>query len=82
MPHLSNSVLARRCKDGLKKFTNYRYHYPYKQILPPVLKNEVSRKGDSRGSMYSDDPVHSTFNYMVFFNLVLGWLRYRRSVEA
>lgn len=49
MPHLSNSVFARRCKDGLTKFTNYRYRYPYQLVLPPALKNEVSKKGDDRG---------------------------------
>lgn len=49
MPHLSNSVLARRCKDGFTKFTNYKYWYPYQTVLPAALKNEVSRKGDPRG---------------------------------
>ena len=52
MPHLTDRVFARRCKDGLKKFTNYRYQYPYQMVLPPVLKNEVSKKGDERGSTY------------------------------
>ena len=52
MPHISSSLLARRCKNGLTKFTNYRPVYPYQVLLPPALKDEVSRKGGERSSTY------------------------------
>jgi len=51
MPHLTNNLLRRRCRDGFRKFTNYKYWYPYQTVLPAALKNEVSKKGDPRGSM-------------------------------
>jgi len=34
----------------MRKFTNYKYWYPYQTLLPPELKNEVSRKREPRGS--------------------------------
>ena len=45
MPSLAAPLFAR---GVVKKWTNYKYVAPYKELLPPALKDEVSlsKKGD------------------------------------
>jgi len=38
----------RNLRDPMKKFTNYKSVYPYKQMLPAALNSEVSGKGGKR----------------------------------
>jgi hypothetical protein len=51
MTRLTGALFAgRNVRDPMQKFTNYRPVYPFKQVLPPVLRNEVSRKGEKQKS--------------------------------
>jgi len=42
----------RNVRDPMKKFTNYKYLYPYKQMLPAALNDSVSGKGEKRKQLY------------------------------
>lgn len=48
MPRLTEALHHRIHFDPMKKFTNYRSLYPYKQVLPAILGNGVSGRRDNK----------------------------------
>ena len=51
MTRLSD-MLLNRMGDPMKKFTNYRSRYPYKQVLPAALSDEVSGRKEKKKSKF------------------------------